>query len=277
MVVYADVLIVLNIVVTYFILLATKLIASASAKTYKLVLAALVGGLSSLYIFLPQQHFATEILIKLLFSAVITIIAFGAVPLKRYIRSVFSFYAVSFLYAGFMLGFWYVLKPAGMVINNGVVYFSISPIVLILSTAVCYFIIIVARNFYKVSDKNAVHETVKIYNCGKEYEFDCIVDTGNTLSDPMSADKVIILARRASEKLFGREAVKGALLFDNTCSKLNRFRVLPYKTASGNSIMPAIGADFAVAQGVKNDNVLIGILSDDLGDFDGIISPSFFS
>ncbi len=276
MVVYADVLIVLNIVVTYFILLATKTLASASTRTCKVILAALVGGLSSLYIFLPQQHFITEILIKLLFSAVITIIAFGAVPIKRYIRSIFSFYAVSFLYAGFMLGFWYVLRPAGMVINNGVIYFSISPVILILSTVVCYGIIMLARHFYKRQDENAKHELVTVKKSGSEYLFDCIIDTGNTLSDPLGSDKIVILSYSSAREMFGESVVKNALSLEAPKNGIGKFRILPYKTAMGNALMPAIGVDCAIAGDVRADNVLIGILKEDIGDFDGIISPSFF-
>ncbi len=274
MIVYADVLIFLNVIVTYFILLATKSIAKAAAKTYKIILGALVGGISSLYIFLPQQSFLVEILLKLLFSAIITVIAFSAVPLKRYIRSVFSFYAVSFIYAGFMFSFWYILKPKGMVINNGIVYFSVSPIVLILSTVVCYGVIIFAQNFYKRNDSNARKVAVRVSRGGSDFLFDCIVDTGNSLSDPLGSDKIIILSKSSACEIFGSEGVEKLIRLSPSAKE--KFRVLPYKTALGSGLMPAVKVDFAVAENIKNHNVLVGILNDELGDFNGIISPSFF-
>lgn len=274
MIVYADVLVFLNIIVTYFILLATKCFSRASAKTYKIVLASLVGGVSSLYIFLPQQPFLVEILLKLLFSAIITVIAFSAVPFKRYIRSVFSFYAVSFIYAGFMLAFWYVLKPKGMVINNGIVYFSVSPIVLILSTVFCYGVIIFAGNFYKKSDANAQKVAVTISRGGSDFLFDCMVDTGNSLTDPLGNDKIIILSKSSACEMFGNDCVERLLKLSPAAPE--KFRVLPYKTALGSGLMPAVKVESAAADNIKNYNVLVGIINDNFTDFGGIISPSFF-
>ena len=276
LVIYVDVLVALNIITTYFILLATKRILRITARTVRLALSALVGGISSLYIFFPQSAFLSETLIKLFLSAVIVYIAFGYGSLKKYFRAVFSFFAASFIYAGFMLGFWYVARPAGMVINNGFVYFSISPIVLITSTVLCYFAIILAQRFYKREDVNAVKKEVILHNKGSEFSFECMVDTGNSISDPMGDSKIIILGRNAANIIFGKDNVDSVLKMSVRLPKELRYRVIPYKTAMGRGLLPIVSIDGAEVDNMKTNRVAVGILANDFGDIDGIISPNFF-
>ena len=57
LIVYADVLIFLNIIVDYFLLLATGKILSLRVKTLSVVLAAVLGGLSS-HIFAKAKRVA---------------------------------------------------------------------------------------------------------------------------------------------------------------------------------------------------------------------------
>ena len=275
MVVYADVLIVLNTLITYFILLASRIFSRASAKTGRLVLASLLGGITSLYIFLPTQHYVLEFLAKLIFSAAITFLAFGFGKVKRFLQCFFAFFAVSFIYAGFMMGFWSFLRPNGMVINNGVVYFSISPLVLISATVVCYFLITFLKHVFKRRDAEACHKIITVQYAGDLFAFDCIVDSGNSISDPFGGSKVIILGKNAAIELFGRTVVENMLRLETNSRYYKKLRLLPYKTISGNGLMPALQVEKAItAEGTSLD-VLVGVLSDDFSDFEGIISPSF--
>ncbi len=276
MVVYADVLIGLNTIVTYFILLAAKRISGVMVKHYRIILSSVVGGFLALYIFLPQQHFLVEVGVKLLFSAVITIIAFGSRPFKSYLRALFCFYAVSFLYAGFMLGFWYVLKPDGMAINNGVVYFSISPVVLILSTVICYFGIRGVQIFLRREDTYSVNKSIRLNFENKSVVCRCLVDTGSTINDPVGGCKVIILSKKTAEQLFGEKTVTSALKMKVDSGIATKFRVIPYKTLNSTGLMPSIRIDSAQSDSIKIDKVIAGISDASFdGDFGGIISPNF--
>ena len=276
MVVYADVLIVLNTLITYFVLLASRVFSRASAKTYRLVLASIFGGISSLYIFLPTQHYLLEFLAKLIFSVVITAVAFGFFGIKKFLQCFFAVFAVSFIFAGFMMGFWSVIRPNGMVINNGVVYFSISPIVLIVSTVVCYFLVMLIKHVMRRKDTEARHKMITVQYAGDLFAFDCIVDTGNTISDPFENSKVIILCKGAATELFGKTIVDNMLRLEINCGHYKKLRLLPYKTISGNGLMPALHVDKVITADGTLTDVLVGVLREDFSDFEGIISPSFF-
>lgn len=276
MIVYADVLICFNTVITYFILLAVKAVNRNKTKIIKVVLASLIGGFSSLYILLPQQNIFVEIMVKFILSGIITIVAFGFDCFKKFIRSLFFFFSISFIYAGFMLGFFYLLKPNGMVINNGVVYFQISPVILVVASVLFYYIMIFFKQFFSKKDEYAKNKIITLVYKNKEYIINCMVDSGDTIKDPMGLCEVVILDKINAQKIIGKEFCEMVLNFAVTEDIM--LRVIPYKTINGDGLLPAIKIDFAIVDEQKKSNVLVGIVDYSFdGDFDGIISPEFIN
>ena len=121
MIVYADVLIFLNTIINFYLLLLTKKLGRNEEKLFRLVCGAFIGALFSLYIFLPNQNIFTEIAVRLICAALITVVCFGFKGLRAYLRNLIIFFTVSFVFAGVMLGIWLIFKPGGMVIHNSVV------------------------------------------------------------------------------------------------------------------------------------------------------------
>ncbi len=276
MVVYLDVLVCLNIVITYFILLASKAFSRSKSNALRLVAASITGGLFSMYIFLPKQHFLLEFLVKIIFGAVITLIAFKSAKLKAFLRAFFIFNAVSFLYAGSMIGLWYVIKPTGMVINNGIVYFRISPIVLICSTVVCYLVLRLAHILLKREDTYSQIRSITLTFGEKSIICRCIVDTGNTLCDSIGGYKVAVISKETANRLFCEEQVRKLLNLEADAELAKRFRVIPYKTLSGNSLMPAVCIDGAFVGDIRINKAMVAIVDTVFdGDYSGIISPEF--
>lgn len=276
MVVYVDILIFLNIVITYLILLATEKISRVRSRVFRLIVSSLIGGFSSLYILLPQQNFLIEFIVKLVFGAVITLTAFKTSSAKVFFRTLLSFLFVSFLYAGSMFALWYVIKPENLLINNGVVYFSLSPIVLIASTTVCYLVLRLLQTVLKPSDKYARKEEIVFSFDNKSVSCLCMVDTGCSVCDNFGNYRVAIVGRGVANELFGEANVASAVSMTPNEEIASRFRVIPYKTLSDGGIMPAIMADFALAERKKIPCVLVCISDNRFnGDFEGIISPAF--
>ncbi len=276
MVVYADVLISLNTVVTYFILLAAKGVSYSQSGFIRMTAASIVGGVSSLYIFLPEQGMFLETAAKIAFSAVITAVAFGVGKIKAYLRALFCFYAVSFIYAGFMLGFWYVLKPKGMAVNNGVVYFSVSPLVLICSTALCYIIIRLLQSLLRRENSLSVQKNIRLNYGNNSVLCRCMVDSGNTVNDIYGDCSVVIIDRTTADCLFGAILTEQLLLNRAEGSLATRFRLIPYKTLNASGVMPCVKIDSAETENKKTDKVVVGIVKTKFdGDFSGIVSPDF--
>lgn len=100
MVVYADILIILNFAVDYFLLRAAAFLQHLNPPLWRILLSAAAGGISSLYIFLPPRGVILDILFRTAVCAAMTFICFGFGKIKRFLRSLGVFLLVTFGYGG---------------------------------------------------------------------------------------------------------------------------------------------------------------------------------
>ena len=133
--IYVDVLVALNLYVTWFLLLASEALSGRPCRRWRRGLAALAGGLSSLAIFLPELPFLPLFFIKLGLAAVITWIAGGR---AGFWRRMGFFFAANFLFAGVIIALWLMAAPPRLIIRNGVVYYHIQAMTLAVSTVIAY-------------------------------------------------------------------------------------------------------------------------------------------
>ena len=196
LIVYADILVFLNTLVDYFLLLATAKISHERLKTFRAVLASFLGGLSSFYIFLPEQKTILEFLYKLAVAFCISAVGFKFKSIKQYFKNTGVFFLVTCAYAGVMFAFWVIFKPYGMVINNSVVYFHISPIVLVACTVAGYIVFSVLWRIFQKSARFSEMCDVTVFANGKSVKLQAIADTGNSIEDIFEKSDVIIAEKR---------------------------------------------------------------------------------
>jgi stage II sporulation protein GA (sporulation sigma-E factor processing peptidase) len=242
-----------------------------------MILSAFIGSLFSLYIFLPNAGFITETLLKFTLSAVMVLICFGFDSIKSLLRRVAVLFAATFLYGGLMFSIWYVLKPANMAINNGVIYLDISPTVLITATALSYIIISLIR---RISIKQAVtgqRFEIELTLGEKTVTTTALADTGNSLKDNITGKPVIIiensLARELNDFLPTPDIVMAGNIPHNS-----GFRMIPYSFVGGHSLLPAFKISnvkiTANEHLINFDNILAAVSSEPLGeDYKAIINP----
>ncbi len=236
MVVYADILIILNVIVDYFLLSITAKILKNGASVFRLISASVLGGVSSLIIFLPPIYPLLQMVANLAISALIAFTAFGFCTYKKFLKNIFCFFAVSFLYAGGMLAIFSIGNFGGMVINNSVVYINISPFFLILFSAMSYIVILVLRGIFKKKSAVAERCSINIFLEKRNIEVDAIVDTGNSIEDSFGTGEVIIIDGDIFEAVFsdlGQEKLR------------SRYRVLPCTTVSGGDLLEGYRCDKA--------------------------------
>lgn len=241
MVVYADVLLFLNTIVNYYIVALTAKVCRVNKKWYRYVFAAFAGALFSLYIFLPKLNFILELIIKLVCSAVVVLIGFGFENVKKFARRSVIFYLISFLYAGLMLAFWSIFKPNGMVIHNSVVYFNISPLILIVLSVIFYVVLVVFKRIYSHKISNTTCCEIEIFCEGKSVKFPAIIDTGHSVGDLFSDSEIIFVSESRAKKLF---SVTDPLFLDEKMKK--RYRAIPCKTVDGTAVLDAFRCDKAI-------------------------------
>lgn len=275
MVVYADVLVTLNLFVNFFILQFTCRLCKESPRFGRIILAAMIGSGFSLYIFLPPTGMLVETVFRLVVSTLIVLLAFGFSSIKSLLRRVAVFFAVSFLYAGAMMGIWAIWKPNRLAINNGVVYVDISPIFLIIATLISYTVLSAIRFFSAKQAYAGKRCRLKITYGKKSVELTALVDTGHSLTDALSQRDVIIIERPLALKLC--EKIPDTITVPN-CEAPNGFRLIPYSVVGGKGLLPAFLPDktelIEEGKSTEINNVLLGISEASLGeDYKGIISP----
>ncbi len=275
MTVYADVLVLLNLYVTFFILQFTYRICKTTVKFWRLFLASLLGGISSLYIFLTPLGFIADCLYRFLVSALVILISSGFVSVRSFLRKIGLFFISSFLYAGAMLGIWAVLDVKGIAIKGGIVYMNISPVFLIISTLICYFIISLIRFFGAKQAYRGKRVELRLFHKDQSVKIAALVDTGHSLSDPITNKPVIIIEDSVAEKLLGFSLKNNP---EEYARLLTGFRMIPYSAVGGHGLLTAfvpekISLELSPQNSMKI-SALVAVTKEPLGDdYKAIISP----
>lgn len=239
MVVYADVLIVLNLIVDYFLVLLSSKLLRVAVSVPRALFAGGIGAVSSLYIFLPQSLWIVEFFVRIAICVLMTLAAFGFGSIKKFLRGIVTLFGVTFGYAGLMMAFWYILRPDGMVINNSVVYFDISPVVLIVSTVISYFAVSVIRRVVSRNVPDADICEITVSAIGNSCTVKAIIDTGNSIEDIMGGGEVIVADKGVVTAVFGD--------FESQNEEISRrYRLLPCDTVSGGGMLEGYRCDKAV-------------------------------
>ena len=142
-----------------------------------------------------------------------------------------------------MIFIYTAFKPKGMAIYNDVVYFDISPVLLIILTLICYYILWLFKRLTKGDLSKAVCD-VSIVTNGMKTEFRAVADTGCTVKEPFSSDYVIIAEKELVDNLS----------FDNS-----KIRIIPFNSLGGKGILKGYKPDSVLINGKNIQNVYIGI------------------
>lgn len=272
--VYADILIIINIIVDYFIIRIVQHFLQLSIKTWRILLASFFGGISSLYIFIPQSSLLFEILYRILVCLTLSIILCGFKSIKKTIFACILIFIVTCAYTGTMIALWFIIKPNGMVINNSIVYFDVSPTIIILFTVIFYIVFSLLNFLFKRTAKLSEKCFLKIGVMGREIEMKAIIDSGNSLEDPFSDSEIIIADEKQIKSLFGED------YYQNNELK-NRYRKIPCGTVGGTGLLDAFRCDYAIANSengmTKLNKPILAISKTDFNDdYSAIVNPRIF-
>ena len=282
MIVYLDVLLFVNFFLDISLLKVTALISGERLSLKRLIVSALVASLFSLYIFLPVVGFVFELLMRL-FSSIITVfVCFRFKSVKRFFRAFFTFYAVSFIFAGAILGLKLMIPDSKVIVSNGIVYFDISPVVLIALSFVIYLVIYFARKLTQKTAVQAKRLNLKISIAGRETECVGMVDSGHSLKDAFGESMVVIIDKTVAERLVGTTECNSMLSMIPPSGELrSRFRLIPVKTVSGERMLPGVRCDLLAINDengvcLANEKYPIAVISESrLGDDFSAILPTF--
>ncbi|HHV26858.1 sigma-E processing peptidase SpoIIGA [Anaerosalibacter bizertensis] len=260
MYIYAEYLIMENVIINYIILYVTKKITRTETSKSRLLIAALIGSVYTLVMFFPSLNFMTKFTVKVAISVLIIIFAFNPEKFSNFIRLLSTFYVTAFVFAGATFALFYVMNT-NFSVYNGVFYIKDFPIrFLILGITLSFILIKYVFKYLQIKlGKTDVLTNVIINLNNKQANIVALVDTGNSLKEPISQRPVIIVEFFAIKDLLPEKVQN--LFLENEDLDLDeitdimiesvdeiKLRVIPFK---------AIGTENGILLGFKPDEILI--------------------
>lgn len=281
MVIYLDVLILINLYVTYFQILAVSVFTHRKTVWYRKLSAAGIGAVASLSIFIPQEMVLTLTLLKIFLCALIAFVAFGYTGFRAYAVSVLFLMLVSFVFSGLMLCVWLFAAPMKMLFINGTVYFGVDTMTIILSTCAAYGVVRIIRYILDKNGKTDGKYTVIIKNNGRECRLSALADSGNGMVDCFSGLPVIVCRRDMCADVSppAIEMIENnSDISDIGAQMIKGVRIMPFSTVGKGGLICMFKAESVVIDDETNEekypvNALIGIVIGGRQEYEAIFNP----
>jgi stage II sporulation protein GA (sporulation sigma-E factor processing peptidase) len=294
--VYLDIILMENLVMNYIILWMTGRFARMGTTSLRLFFGALAGAAYViLLIVFPQIGFYYSIPAKFLLSLLMVSIGFSPVNLRTFIKTLVIFYIVTFVFAGASFAALY-LNSAGGFLRHGIIYVFWSSKWATIALAILT-TVIVLRVFWDIIQyklaRDRLLRTVGIAFDDRRADFPALVDTGNTLHDPVTNLPVVVVEFDAIKKILPEEIcmifsqgkeddlsmVASLVTNSGWCS---RFRLIPFTSlGKENGMLIGFKPDYIEIDGEDEKkkgikDVIVGIYSKALSrnrSYQALLSP----
>ena len=200
------------------------------------MLAALLGGFSTLYIMIESSSMVADFIYKLCTGLIMIIILCGKTAIKNYVYAVLTFMILSFSLSGISIFVAEKLNSKIVIASNLQQYIQISPIVLLFITAMVYVVVRTVQKQMQYSGKELNGE-LELQICGKVLICTALIDTGCCIKDPFGSSQVVVL----DEKIFRN--IKDFIL---PSEAKKRSRIIPVDTVGESSLLCGYRCDKAV-------------------------------
>lgn len=249
-VVYLDVLFLLNLTVDYLLLLASARIAGEAICRLRFVGGALVGAAYAAGIFLPAFGWLSHPVCKICAGIGMVLIAFGTS--RRLLRLTLIFFAISAALGGVVLAL-QLLGSGGLTLENGVLYTGFDLRLLLVTVILTYVALSgIFRRFARHGGAKRDLCDAKIMLGGQCVAVTVLLDTGNTLTDPIRNQPVLVAEGHLFQQILPKTIDPGDPVgsLERLEDRLWRakFSLLPYR---------AVGVERGMLLAVRSEYVII--------------------
>lgn len=267
-----------NFIINYLILSLNKILLRIEVKGIRLITGGGLASLFSLIFFYPKLHFLTTSWGKLIISIIIIRISYGFINYKIFIKALMGFYIISFIIAGASMGLYLSKIDLFSMINKNFTLLGGFPIkYLIMGIGLSYIIIksVFKYHNYKSTKDNYIVDTTIFYK-NQSISFKALLDTGNSLKDPITNKKVIVVEYNVLRGILPEKV--GALVEANnsedyefverTLTQIEmeiRLMMIPFRSVGKSGIIFAFKPDNIVLeyekQRYEKKDLLVGLYS----------------
>lgn len=266
-VIYVDTLFLLNAMIDYLLLLAAARLAGEPLARLRFFAAALLGGVYAVAIFLPSMLFLRHILCRISCCVLMLLIAYGSS--RRLLRQGIIFLSLTFAFGGGVLAV-SLLGQHGLALGNGVFYSPMDLKMVLLSGAICYMVLSVGMSgILRHTGVEGELVPVKLRMENQWTQFNALVDTGNTLTDPVQGSPVMVVEGEYIGDFLAKESGLTAHDIKDPVAALaqlerqgvqSRFRLIPYRAIGVNrGMLLGMKVDEALLNGKRVQNLLVAL------------------
>ena len=260
--IYADVVFFINFAMDFFIFWIVSKLIKRKTKLYRLLMGgAVAAALYCFLVFFPRMEGFLNIFFALAILMLGTVISFGPVSVKEFIKLLFFAHLAAFALGGAGIALFYfsnISDYIGNFIGFTVHNFSIKLLLAVSCTA--YIIIKLTSNWISRSIiKKQTFYSIHIVLDNTKITLNALVDTGNSLQDPISKFPVIV-AEFAEIKTFLPDSLKVVFYEKQDDDLLNVVSNLQDSHIAGRiRLIPftSIGKQNGMLLGFKPDRVII--------------------
>lgn len=255
--VYIDEVFFLNFLIDYLLLLCAGKLAGEVVVRKRLLLAALLGAAYAAAVWLPDWTFLNRPLFSAAVWVGMVLIGFGV--RRRGLRIGLVFLGVSAAFGGGVLVLEYF--------TGGAIVLDLK--MLLLATAGCYaFLTLIFQGGVRHTGRELA--PVEVSLSGRTCRLTALVDTGNTLTDPLTGQMVMVAEGEKLSSLFvsgerptAQELRDPVTALEHRSGSSYKWRLLPYR---------AVGVECGLLLTVKVDSAKVG--SKDCGSILVALSPT---
>lgn len=228
MTVYADVLVIVNVYIDFFLLWCVRRFLQLSVPNKRLICGALAGGALSLSALLPVKAAGCSLLLAIATAVLMALATFAPMRPRLFLRATVCLLGCTLGLAGFFVLLLQWVTPRSLAVLGFVVYFDLSPAVLFGMTCGAYVI-------FWLCEKLLPHGTRAVRCCrfciehgGRQVTVTAKADTGCALREPFSGLPVILCEQQILSPLSPAP---------------ESLRVIPYQSVGGSGLLTAFLPD----------------------------------
>lgn len=263
--IYLDVIWLLNFSFDLLLLVLTAIVLKRKINKIRMIISALIGSSIVIMMFTPLAVMANHPLGKMFISILMVLTAFGFKRFRFFFQGLLTFYFVTFLVGGGMIGVHYFLQQEmtyleGILMTNSTGFgHPISWLFVIIGFPILW---LFARNSIEGIETKKIHYDqlvkVQIFVDNVQFTLKGLIDSGNQLYDPITRSPVMIIdtlkAQEFLPQLLVHQAIQDDVMKamseqqDEGHSWEHRVRIIPYRV---------VGSEHQFLLGFKPDEVWI--------------------
>lgn len=294
-VVYVDQVLAGNLLLNYILLWTAGRLSQVRATLFRLVLSSTLGSVYALFFFVPGFNQLFSFPLKVLFSCLMVAVAYAPLSPRRLLTCLAFFYLSSFALGGIWLGFIYFLYASGdyadtvnqmwHVIHR---YFWSGLLLALLTMLGGGRVLALLMQSRLIQGTHRVALVVEVEGC--RIEVNGLVDTGNSLRDPLTGHPVIVVEYAvlhpmlppAVKQIFEEQANSDGLSLLETLAGTgwaNRVCLIPFRSLGQErgmliGIRPDRVEIFQNGYSTGAHQVVIGIYRSSLGNYQALVPPA---